>query len=260
MNANTRRARAFTLIELLVVIGIIAMLIAILLPTLQRARQQAQIVVCASNMRQIYQGLVMYSLDNKGVMPVSPNAYGSAPLPNQMWGMAAQDDYDYISDGLLWHYLTMDPVRRQQLLLCPADGPDRPQVVAEWPPPVFNFAGQRNFSYNFNQHMRVGTGEVMTSWGLRPGATTVKLSRILHSDHKLLVLEPEAPAGGSTVISTAVLGPNGMVPVCSLSTRHFGLGNQCFADGHVELFDPKQVLLTGNHFILLDPLDVDYDP
>src|SRR5277367_2765369 len=63
------RSRAFTLVELLVVIGIIALLISILLPALGRARQQASLIKCSSQMHQMGAALAIYISDNKGALP-----------------------------------------------------------------------------------------------------------------------------------------------------------------------------------------------
>jgi prepilin-type N-terminal cleavage/methylation domain-containing protein len=62
MSCSVGRKRAFTLIELLVVVAIIALLIAILLPTLSRAREQARIAVCLANLRSITQAGVSYCM------------------------------------------------------------------------------------------------------------------------------------------------------------------------------------------------------
>jgi len=71
------KSRAFTLVELLVVIGIIAVLVAILLPALQQARRQASAVQCASNMKQLAMGMLMYIQQNKGKHPPSAIADGA---------------------------------------------------------------------------------------------------------------------------------------------------------------------------------------
>src|SRR5688572_12028292 len=90
-----KRRHAFTLVELLVVIGIIAILIALLLPALNRARAHAVSVQCLSNLRQIGQVCMQYANENKGWLPPSQpdsirNITGggniasnsTAPLPN----------------------------------------------------------------------------------------------------------------------------------------------------------------------------------
>ncbi|MBI1370697.1 MAG: prepilin-type N-terminal cleavage/methylation domain-containing protein [Planctomycetes bacterium] len=59
------RKNAFTLIELLVVVSIIALLIAILLPSLERARAAAKLTTCAANLKQIGTGFVLYGHDNR---------------------------------------------------------------------------------------------------------------------------------------------------------------------------------------------------
>ena len=89
-----RKRHAFTLIELLVVIAIIALLMAILMPALQRVKEQAKSVVCLSNLKQIAEAVYAYAVDNRwtpGYME-SPNE-----PPTTAW-LQTESDWPVSSD------------------------------------------------------------------------------------------------------------------------------------------------------------------
>lgn len=118
-----RKVLAFTLVELLVVIGIIAVLISILLPSLARARASAVTVSCASQLRQIGQGMIMYVNDNKGYLPMSDQECGNFVFngnPGTPVGLALLIQGKYLGamrDTSAW--AMGDP---KQILLCPGRG------------------------------------------------------------------------------------------------------------------------------------------
>jgi len=87
---NANRKAGFTLVELLVVIGIVAVLVALLLPALNRARRSARMIVCQSNLRQVAQWGLMYASDWKGVLPSQCGAAGVV-YADQAAALAASD-------------------------------------------------------------------------------------------------------------------------------------------------------------------------
>jgi len=237
--------RGFTLVELLVVIGIIALLISILLPALNKAREQARSVACESNEHQILLAWTMYVNAHKGRTPYWP--------PVERGWSAALKGYDgsygfYMETGGVAGRIRYDVGSFFPYLLNTLGGQQQPTGNTVQPPPdslyrVYNCPADdhyterngslnttlvRNFSYSWNEMFHKDQG-----WDNAKDIVQT-IARIKAAGHKIILEEEEKPNDG-----WGFIGPgNGDDKP---GWRHNGRGNYGFADGHVESLYPTDI-------------------
>lgn len=112
-------AGAFTLVELLVVIGVIALLMALLLPTLGRSHEMARRVVCLSNLRQVYACFQFYAQDNRDQAPIG---YRTASKQYNSMVFSTTGGQRWVLFGLLYSGGYMNS---PQILFCPSENNDK---------------------------------------------------------------------------------------------------------------------------------------
>ena len=255
MNLYSKKNRGFTLIELLVVIAIIAILAAMLLPALAKAKQKAQEAACLSNMKQWGLADSMYVDDNSSVFPFPRYQVTQVPIQdNPTWQNVVQfynigfgNDVwfnalpSYVAGKPLysWAINTEGFWHLNSIFTCPTAAamdiyaPDKNPLTAGMVPttrPLFEYAMNSKYAAN------------------EANVTVVKSSMVAHPSAFVLFSDvrfrsDDLPYNGSTPTDLAT-------PHCyttRFSARHNKGGNITFSDGHATYFKYGYVVnSTGN--------------
>lgn len=267
MRRRNQPARGFTLVELLVVIGIIAVLISLLLPSLNKARRSANTAKCLSNCHQMFLAFQMYAINNHDYFPPTSGGNVTITIPGyaspqtvavRWWGGAIGS----ITTGT--PYYAVSPLApfwgKAALDGCP-ENKEKQSTIRP---------GYGTNDYAYNDYCGRGTG------------TGVKASTIRRSQNKALLWDSGrfGTGSGSTVgfdfVDRTPWGypssgnPNNSKPDPNFQGRHNGLGSVVYCDGHAAaikpyLFDWKVAGFSGMELLKLKAasvgcIDTDGDP
>jgi prepilin-type processing-associated H-X9-DG protein/prepilin-type N-terminal cleavage/methylation domain-containing protein len=188
-----KKRMGFTLVELLVVIGIVALLISILLPALNRARESAKQVACMSNLRQLSYLLQQYANDYHDFMPCVASSELIDPFWNQKISRYAFKTIQ-IGEGT------------NNIFTCPALADEA------YPYPTFKTA------YGLNGYLGSTLTEPVNAW-----LTFVKRSTVRRHSEKIVV-------GDGLTGTVILLGLEAYLPVSRHPNMSLNMG---YLDGHV---------------------------
>ena len=249
-----RKRKAFTLVELLVVIGIIAVLIAILLPALAKAKEQANRVKCAANLKQFGVAFQLYTTDNRGRFPAC-SAEGR--FEDWIYWQPGRN----INQGSIVKYFgkTFSP----GVYVCPSD-----DVDSHGKYPGTTGGPPYRYSYTINYNMcgwpfvgqpeqvtlppEYGGGTIQTR-ACKVGSIKQPAQKILMIDESAETIDDGAWAPQHYIIEATKT--NGRNLLANRHDKHkeqltdpnFGKGNALFSDFHYEFIE-RRLTLDRQHF------------
>lgn len=257
---KSTRARGFTLIELLVVMAILSILMALLLPAIQSAKEKAKESRCKNNMSTLGKCMMMFVTEHEGMFPTG-GWVGMNFESDWVWGgnviSVPQRDPStcqrvLIERGSLWPYVTQYP------RVGPFGDPRAKEMQDEWyaspdkNPYLCPSAGpvgrKRGLSYAMNSNLNVPAGSGTNNVGYN-------ISRIKNSSRCILLVDES-----ELTLNDGLFLPGGHEngvsgPDLRDWLKHSGGANLCFCDGHVGWIEGKKFkpMLGSNDWRAFDP-------